>query len=130
MASLAVGTPWLILAGNRWPEYYFNGVPFYSVLPEPERFPAFNRFEPDPELWDDEGPRTPSMSYQRIAADLSKIVDGAVQLIERNWPFDVAVADHFAQMASLRERYPDIAMDSNYRQFIPECMDERLSDYE
>ena len=28
MAGLAVGTPWLCISGNRWPEYYFNGVPF------------------------------------------------------------------------------------------------------
>ena len=32
-AALAVGTPWLTLSGGDWHEYFFNGVPFHSVLP-------------------------------------------------------------------------------------------------
>ena len=31
---VAVGTPWLTLSGGDWHEYFFNGVPFHSVLPE------------------------------------------------------------------------------------------------
>jgi hypothetical protein len=48
MAGLAVGTPWLAISGNRWPEYYFNGVPFYSGLPDTRRYPAFHQFGPRP----------------------------------------------------------------------------------
>ena len=33
-AALAVDTPWLTLSGGDWHEYFFNGVPFYSVLPK------------------------------------------------------------------------------------------------
>ena len=33
LAALAVATPWVTIAGGRWPEYFFNGVPFHSVLP-------------------------------------------------------------------------------------------------
>ena len=36
-----VGTPWLS-AGNHWPEYYLNGVPFDSVLPDLRTFPAYS----------------------------------------------------------------------------------------
>jgi len=36
-AALSVGTPWLTLAGGPWHESFFNGVPFYSVLPDPEQ---------------------------------------------------------------------------------------------
>jgi hypothetical protein len=43
MAALAVGTPWLALSGNRWPEYFYNHVPFYSVLPDPDRFPCYHQ---------------------------------------------------------------------------------------
>ena len=39
MAALAVGTPWLTISGGRWPEYYFNGVPFYSLLPDQNSTP-------------------------------------------------------------------------------------------
>ena len=35
-----VGTPWLTLSNCRWPEYIYNNVPFYSVLPECGSYPA------------------------------------------------------------------------------------------
>ncbi|MBI2054862.1 MAG: hypothetical protein HYT39_02055 [Candidatus Sungbacteria bacterium] len=35
-----VGTPWLTLSNCRWPEYMFNDVKFYSVLPECGSYPA------------------------------------------------------------------------------------------
>jgi hypothetical protein len=102
MAALAVGTPWLSIAGNRWPEYYFNGVPFYSVLPDLERFPAYRGLEPEPEPVDDDGPRAPSMCRDRIRADLDEITEGAARLIERRWPAETALADHVARMLALR----------------------------
>jgi hypothetical protein len=79
LAALAVGTPWLTLSGGRWPEYFFNGVPFHSVLPDPDRHPAFSSFGPAPVLdadEDGEGPRAPSMCRARILADLDELLDG------------------------------------------------------
>lgn len=38
-----VGTPWLAISGGNWSEYFFNGVPFYSVLPDDPDFPYRNR---------------------------------------------------------------------------------------
>jgi hypothetical protein len=108
MAALAVGTPWLSLAGNLWPEYYFNGVPFYSVLPDVERLPAFQAYGPEPEPVDDDGPRSPSMSFQRLNEDLDEIVSGPARLIERRWPFETAMADHFERMLELRDGRADL----------------------
>jgi hypothetical protein len=102
MAALAVGTPWLSIAGNRWPEYYFNGVPFYSVLPDLRRFPAYTGLAPEPDPVDDDGPRAPSMCRERIVADLDEITDAAARLIERRWPTEEAMADHVARMLALR----------------------------
>lgn len=103
MAGLAAGTPWLTIAGNKWPEYYFNGVPFYSVLPDLTRFPCYQLFEPDPPDVDDDGPRAPSMSRERLRADLDEIVDGAARLIERRWDYDTALRDHVRRMLRLRD---------------------------
>ncbi len=93
MAALAVGTAWLSIAGNRWPEFYFNGVPFYSALPDLRRFPVYNAFGPDPAPVDDDGPRSPSMCYERVRDDLAEIVEGAACLIERRWPFETAMSE-------------------------------------
>jgi hypothetical protein len=46
MAALAVGTPWLALSGGRWFEYFFNRVPFRSIIPDAERCPCFTQFTP------------------------------------------------------------------------------------
>jgi hypothetical protein len=94
MAALAVGTPWLSIAGNSWQEFYFNGTPFYSVLPDPERFPCYTGMNPDPPLVEDDGPRSPSMCAERIRADLDEIVDAAGMLAERRWSYETALADH------------------------------------
>ncbi len=103
MAGLAVGTPWLTISGNRWPEYYFNGVTFYSVLPDVRRFPALQQFEAEPAPVDDDGPRSPSMCFERVQEDLEEIVEGAARLIERRWPYETALADYFERMVKLRE---------------------------
>ena len=121
MAALAVGTPWLSIAGNRWPEYYFNGVPFYSVLPDLRRFPAYGGLGPDPEPVNDDGPRAPSMCYERIQSDLAEIVDGAARLVEHRWQFQTAMADHVARMLALRAGREDMlwSIDSVHKRYLP-----------
>lgn len=96
MAVLAAGTPWLSLAGNAWPEYYFNGVPFYSVLPDTDRFPAYTGLSALPDPVEDDGPRSPSMCAERIRADLDELVEAAAKLIDKAWPYETALA-HYAQ---------------------------------
>ena len=39
--AMCVGTPWLTLSGGNWPEYIFNDVPFYSVLPKTKEYPFY-----------------------------------------------------------------------------------------
>jgi hypothetical protein len=121
MAGLAVGTPWLSLSGNRWPEYYFNGVPFYSVLPDTRRFPAFHQFGAGPEPVEDDGPRSPSLSYPRIVADLEEILDGVGRLIEGRWPFETAMADYVARMLAIRGGRAELlwSIDGVHTRYLP-----------
>ena len=57
LAALAVGTPWLAISGGRWFEYYFNHVPFRSVIPDVERYPCFSQFVPAATIDDGDGGR-------------------------------------------------------------------------
>ncbi len=101
MAALAVGTPWLALSGNRWPEYFYNNVPFYSVLPDPGRFPCYHQLEPDPPMVadrDGEGPRSLSMCAERIDDDLGELLQAAELLIERKLSYEQAMAGHFQRL--------------------------------
>jgi hypothetical protein len=121
MAALAAGTPWLSIAGNAWPEYYFNGTPFYSVLPDLDRFPCYTESGPEPEPVADDGRRTPSMSHQRIVADLDEIVTGAAHLIDGPWDFDTAMTDHVRRMLVLRGGDADRiwSIDHVHRRYLP-----------
>ncbi len=101
MAALAVGTPWLTLSGGRWPEFFFNQVPFYSVLPDPDRFPCYTAFAQAavlPSDEDGEGPRAPSMCRARILADLDALLAAADLLIERRLDYAEALEQHFGRL--------------------------------
>jgi hypothetical protein len=101
MAALAVATPWLTLSGGSWSEYFFNDVPFYSLLPDPERFGPYTPYTAPPMLASDddgEGPRTPSMSRARISHDLDELLDAAGQLIEQRLTYEQALSDHFSRL--------------------------------
>jgi hypothetical protein len=85
MAALAVGTPWLTLSGGRWPEWFFNGVPFYSVLPPREAWYSF--FEPPPAMMD-----------ERVRADVPELVEAARLLIDGGLSYEDALRGHFARL--------------------------------
>ena len=104
LAALAVGTPWLTISGGRWFEYYFNEVPFRSILPDVERYPAFSQFTPAA-VTDDgrDGPRTPSMTQARIRDDLDAIVLAATELINETLTYDQALADYFRALLAAHD---------------------------
>ncbi|MFC5288407.1 hypothetical protein ACFPM7_15200 [Actinokineospora guangxiensis] len=101
MAALAVGTPWLVLGGNKWAEYFFNGVPFHTVLPDVARFPCYTGMGPDPALVQDDGPRAPSMSRERVAADLGEIVERTAALVAGRVDYGQALVEHARARAAL-----------------------------
>jgi hypothetical protein len=100
-AAVAVDTPWLAIAGGDWPEYFFNGVPFYSVLPKSTAQPAFvhSRTLPMVDADDDgEGRRSAAMSVRRIRDDLEELADAAVTLVEGGLSYDEALATYFPRL--------------------------------
>jgi hypothetical protein len=98
LAALAVATPWLALSGGRWFEYFFNRVPFRSVIPDTDRYPSFSQFDPVAVVEDEDGPRTPSMSRARIDEDLDAIVAAAAELIDGGVGYEQALSDYFAAL--------------------------------
>ncbi|MFD9893915.1 glycosyltransferase family 9 protein [Amycolatopsis sp. NPDC059027] len=121
-AGLAVGTPWLVLSGNKWYEHYFNpGVPFYSVLPDLARYPCYVWLGNEPDPVDDDGPRSPSMCAERIRADLPELLDAAGRLIEGTWDFPAAMADHFARLSRISGGRTDVVFtfDDLHTAYLP-----------
>jgi len=102
-AAAAVGARWLTLSGGGWPEQFYNGVPFYSVLPEPDRYPCYS--DPLPVIAEDddgEGPRTPSMCRARIVEDLPELLEAARTLIAGRLSYEEALASHFRRLLVFR----------------------------
>jgi hypothetical protein len=101
-AAVAVGTPWLTISGGDWHEAFFNGVPFHSVLPDPERYgPCFVWSQTLPIVPaddDGEGERTTTMCAARIREDLDEIVNAATRLIEGRVDYEEALAAYFPRL--------------------------------
>jgi hypothetical protein len=100
-AAVAVGTPWLTLSGGDWPEYFFNGVPFYSVLPKSNESPAFVHSRSLPMIdadSDGEGPRTTTMSACRVREDLGELADAAERLVDGRLSYEAALIDYFPRL--------------------------------
>ncbi len=101
MAALAVGTPWLTLSGARWFEYFFNRVPFRSIIPDCERYPSFTQFDPGVVVDDDgDGPRTPSMTAARVRDDLDRIVVAARELLDGSLTYEQSLRDYFPALVA------------------------------
>jgi hypothetical protein len=100
-AAVAVGTPWLALSGGDWHEAFFNGVPFYSVLPKDREHPAFVRGDTMPLVEadeDGEGPRARVMSARRVREDLDELSAAAVMLVEGTLSYEDALAGYFPRL--------------------------------
>ncbi len=100
-AAVAVGTPWLTLSGGDWHEHFFNGVPFYSVLPKGREQPAFVRGGRLPMVEadeDGEGARTWTMRVRRIEEDLDELVEAAALLRDGRLSYEDALAGYFPRL--------------------------------
>jgi hypothetical protein len=122
LAALAVGTPWLAISGGRWFEYYFNHVPFRSIIPDVERYPSFSQFA-SAAMFDDgeDGPRTPSMSRDRIRSDLDAIGVAAGELLDGSLTYEQALRDYFTALLAAHHGDPSAiwSIDGVHLDYLP-----------
>ncbi len=99
-AALCVGTPWLTISGGPWFEYFHNGIPFHSLIPDTTRFPAYHGMDGSHVVSDDDGsgPRDSSMTRQRIVETLPELLDSAAILINRQRSYEECLATYFPQL--------------------------------
>ncbi len=102
--ALCVGTPWLTISGGNWPEYFNNGVPFYSVLPDNPDYPYLGAYGHDYD-----GPTIPDMQPERLRARIPDLLEGAAFLLDPATTYEDALRQHQANIARApirRERMP------------------------
>jgi len=95
----SVGTPWLAVSGARWPECYFNEVPFYCVLPECAEYPCWQGMRPECAARLAAGARVECMD-EELPRRLPDLVDGARRLLSGAFPFEAAWALYQERIAT------------------------------
>jgi hypothetical protein len=106
-AASTVDTPWLVLSGGPYPEYFHNGVPFHSLVPDTERFPALD--DQTHRTLDDDGSgdREAAMTRSRIDSVLPALVPAARMLLSGTKSYEDCLADYFP--ALLRAMHGDLS---------------------
>ncbi|ACU74414.1 conserved hypothetical protein [Catenulispora acidiphila DSM 44928] len=99
-AALTVGTPWLTLSGGAWFEYFHNGVPFHSLLPDTARFPAFGGVAHRTNDSDGSGVREASMTRERIEETIPELLEAASDLIAGRRDYEQCLAAYFPRLLS------------------------------
>ncbi len=88
-----VGTPWLTISGGNWSEYFFNGVPFYSVFPDDPDFPYRNRV-PHLVYKNKRWGKILPMQPERLEKKIPEIVHAAGLLLDPTFTYQKALRRH------------------------------------
>lgn len=92
--SMCVGTPWLALSGGNWPEYIFNDLPFYSILPKSKEYPFYTSkigFSKMPII---QKRKVAQMDETGIKERMPSIIRGIKLLKTKSFTYKQAVREH------------------------------------
>jgi hypothetical protein len=98
----SVGTPWLSISGVRWPECYFNDVPFYCVLPACGKYPCWMEMLSECVERLSAASTVPCMG-EELQDRIPDLLDGARLLLSDDFSFEKARALHQERIDA---RYP------------------------
>ncbi len=95
-----VNTPWLTLSGGPWYEYFHNGAPFHSLIPDTRMYTAFLGLYGSVlhEDTDGSGERDRSMLRERIDGTLPELLDAAKSLLNRERSYEECLAGYFPEL--------------------------------
>ncbi len=103
----SVGTPWLTLSGVRWPECFFNDVPFYSVLPDCPHYPCWRDMKVECQTRI-EAHKTVLCMADQLAARIPDLLKGVQLLLDPNFSYQEAMRTYRRRielMQSAQERF-------------------------
>jgi ADP-heptose:LPS heptosyltransferase len=86
-----VNTPWLALSGARWPEYFYNHIKFYSVLPSCEKYPCYTGMKEACITEMKNGNPVICMSTKELDGKIPVILDGVKQLTRDDFTYEDSI---------------------------------------
>lgn len=93
-----VDTPWLEIATCRWPMYFFNDVPFYSVLPKCNSYPSLDDRDKECDRLLRERKRVACVADNLIEKKISEIVEGAKLLLDKQFTYERSMELHIEKI--------------------------------
>ncbi len=100
--AFLVDTPWLEIATCRWPLYFLNDVPFYSVLPKCNSYPSLDNRTKECDRLLREGKRVACVADDLIEKKIPEIVKGAKLLLDKSFTYNKAIKLH---LRNIRKDY-------------------------
>ena len=86
-----VGTPWVAISGVRWPEYLFNQVPFYAVLPSCPRYPCYAAMKPACQRRIARQVPVLCMDDRQLGPRIPDVIDGLRRVLDPGFTYQEAV---------------------------------------
>lgn len=96
--AFVVDTPWLEIATCRWPLYFLNDVPFYSVLPKCNSYPSLDNRAKECDRLLREGKRVACVADDLIEKKIPEIVKGAKLLLDKSFTYHKAIKLHLRKI--------------------------------
>ncbi len=86
-----VNTPWLSISGARWPEYFYNHIRFYNVLPSCKKYPCYTGMKEEciAEM-KNENPVI-CMSTVELDKKMPDIIDGIRKLMDQSFTYSNSI---------------------------------------
>ena len=96
-----VGTPWVAISGGRWPEYLFNRVPFYGVLPTCPKYPCYGGMKPACQRRIERGAPVLCMDDARLGPLIPEVVEGLRRVLDPAFTYERAVETYRERVAAV-----------------------------
>jgi len=82
-----VNTPWLSISGARWPEYFYNHIKFYNVLPSCKKYPCYTGMKEECVTEIENGNPVICMSTIELDKKIPQIIEGIKQLVDDDFTY-------------------------------------------
>lgn len=86
-----VNTPWLSISGARWPEYFYNHIRFYSVLPSCKKYPCYTGMKEECITEMENGNPVICMNTNELDKKIPDIIDGIKQLTNEDFTYQNSI---------------------------------------
>jgi ADP-heptose:LPS heptosyltransferase len=99
-----VNTPWLSISGARWPEYFYNHIRFYNLLPSCKKYPCYTGMKEECVTEMKTGNPVVCMSTKELDKKIPEIIQGIKLLTDDDFTYEDSI--ELYRKSVLKSGYP------------------------